>query len=314
MSNIGLVDPSGHYVGEILDLVPGAAERMAPIMGLTDIVGEIGAGPFAGTPMVSVTMDGWVGLLGGGAAKEGAGVYLSGTSEILGISSHRVTNEPGVVVFAEAEGLRLHVGPTQSGAASQDWFCQLAGIDYEAMEAQAAQVGFASGVSIPLFLPQLAGERAPLWNADLRGAFLGVDSSMSTAAFARSVYEGVAFSARHVFEALEASTEVRVDTLSCGGGGFRNALWGQIRADSLGKRLKRLSVNEPGIVGAVCLAALAVGDHTSLAEAQAAFAHHDRVWEPNDAMRAYYDEKYAIYKEAITRNDDIGKRLTRLSK
>ena len=309
LSNIGLVGEAGAYVEPILDLVPGAAERMAPISGLTEFVGEIARGPFKATPMVTATMDGWVGLLGGGAARQDAMVYLSGTSEILGASSPMVTNEPGVVVFAEAEGLRLHAGPTQSGGASQDWFCHLAGIDYEKMTELAATWDEVSGASTPLFLPQLAGERAPLWNADLRGAFLGITSGMSTAAFARAVYEGVAFSARHLFEALEASSGIETDMLTCGGGGFRNALWGQIRANCLGKRLKRLAVNEPGIIGAVCLAARAVGAYPNLSEAYAAFARFDQIWEPDHKLAAYYDERFAIYKEAIAANELIGKRL-----
>lgn len=307
LSNIGLASPVGDYVPQILDLVEGAADRMAPIKGLTGIIGEISSGPLKGTPMVNATMDGWVGLLGAGAAKEGAPVYLSGTSEILGISSNTITNEPGVVVFAKTEGLTLHAGPTQSGSASQDWFCKLAHIDHSEMARLAASTDRG-----PLFLPQLAGERAPLWNADLRGAFLGVDTGMSTPEFARAVYEGVAFSARHLMEALEASSGASHDIVTCGGGGFRADIWGQIRADIFGKTLKRLAVNEPGIVGAVCLAAYAAGDFANLFAAQKQFAEFDRIWEPRLEKKERYDKLYEIYRDAIDANETIGKRLTGL--
>lgn len=307
LSNIGLASPDGHFVPEILDLVDGAADRMAPIEGLTGLVGEISSGPLKGTPMVNATMDGWVGLLGAGAAKEGAPVYLSGTSEILGISSRTVTNEPGVVVFAEAEGIRLHAGPTQSGGASQDWFCKLAGLDHDEMARLAASTDRA-----PLFLPQLAGERAPLWNAGLRGAFLGVDAGMSTPEFARAVYEGVAYSARHLMESLEASSDGGGETVTCGGGGFRSEVWGQMRADIFGKTFKRLAVNEPGIVGAVCLAAFAVGDHDSLCTAYDDFARFDRSWEPDPKAKERYDALYGIYRDALETNEGIGRRLTEI--
>ncbi len=308
LSNIGLVGEDLRYVDRILDLVPGAAERMAPLAGLTELVGETAASTaIPGIRMATATMDGWVGLLGAGAVSEGDSVYLSGTSEILGIASHTVTNQPGIIVFAEAEGIRLHGGPTQSGGASQMWFCDLANLDIDEMARLVAESPRRN--PSPLFLPQLAGERAPLWNPDLRGAFLGLDAGMTTADFARGVYEGVALSARHLLGALEASANVRSDTLRCGGGGFRVDAWAQIRADILDKRLTRLEVNEPGIVGAVCLAAVAAGDHATPAEAHRTFARYDRVWEPDPKMRGLYDALFDVYREAIEAQMQITGRI-----
>ena len=129
VSNIGLVGIDHDYVSPILDLVPGAAERLAPLKKLSGIVGEISSAfGLPGVPMTTGTMDGWAGLFGTGASTNGRTVYVSGTSEVLGISSDEVTGEPGIIVFTEAEGLRLHAGPTQSGGASQGWFCELTGM------------------------------------------------------------------------------------------------------------------------------------------------------------------------------------------
>ena len=90
LSNIGLVDKDLNYLPEVLALVPGAAERMAPLVAITDIAGYVKQGPLKGTPIVSGTMDAWAGLVGTGGAKEHSSIYLSGTSEILGISSTKV--------------------------------------------------------------------------------------------------------------------------------------------------------------------------------------------------------------------------------
>lgn len=306
LSNIGLVGLDGRYVPQILDLVPGAADRMAPIRPLTDILGRTSDG----IEMATATMDGWVGLLGVGACRDGALVYISGTSEILGAASAVVTNEPGVVVFAEAEGLRLHAGPTQSGGASQQWFCDLTGLSIPDMSELVRKTP--RRTPTPLFLPQLAGERAPLWNADLRGAFLGLEAGMGVADFARAVYEGVALSARHLMGALEASANLAGDTALCGGGGFKSDIWGQIRADILNKRLRRLQVNEPGVVGAACLAAVACGIHASLDAAHAPFETYDRTWEPRPERRQCYDDLFGVYLDAIAANETIGKRLLNL--
>lgn len=306
LSNIGLVGPDGHFVPQILDLVPGAADRMPPIRNINETIGKSPDG----TPFVTATMDGWVGLLGTGVCREGAFAYLSGTSEILGVASHEVTNEPGVVVFAEAEGLRLHAGPTQSGGASQQWFCNLTGLSIPEMIELVA--GTQRRHPTPLFLPHLAGERAPLWNVDLRGVFLGIESGMQISDFARAIYEGVALSARHVLDALEASSATVPETVSCGGGGFRSDPWGQIRADILCKRLERLVIYETGVVGAVCLAAAAIGMASSLEEAHRPFERFDQVWEPDPNTLGFHEDLFGIYKEAIETNETLGKRLVDL--
>ncbi|MEM7529719.1 MAG: FGGY family carbohydrate kinase [Pseudomonadota bacterium] len=304
LSNVGLVGLNGRYVLEVLALVPGAAERLPVIRGLTEIIGRTQGG----VPIVNATMDGWIGLVGTGACREQAFAYQSGTSEVLGAASSKVTGAPGIVVFPEAEGITLHAGPTQSGGASQHWFCGVTGIDIHDM------VKLVEGSDrrrpAPLFLPQLAGERAPLWNAGLRGAFLGVGAEMQLGEFARGVYEGVALSARHVLQALEASCGLTADEIYCSGGGFGSGPWGQIRADVLGKPLKRLAVVEAGVVGAACFAALAAGHADSLAAAQAPFLRFDQTWLPDPSMRGLYDDLFGIYLDAITANEAVGRRLT----
>lgn len=308
LSNIGLVGLNGAYVPQILDLVPGAAQRLAPIRGITEIAGTMHR---LDIPIATATMDGWVGLLGAGASYQGASVYLSGTSEILGVASRHATGTPGIVVFAEAEGLRLHAGPTQSGGASQHWFCDVTGTSMAAMSDHVSHSPRAPHV--PLFLPHLAGERAPLWNADLRGAFLGLHAGTRASDLVHAVYEGVALSARHVQTALETSSGHVPDTMSCGGGGFRSDHWGQIRANVLGKTLRRLKVNEPGLVGAACFAAVVLGQAPTLAEAQKAHHQHDRIWDPDPKMRAFYDDLFGLYLEAIQTNEALGKKLTALT-
>ena len=311
LSNIGLVDNNLKYILEVLALVPGAAERMAPLVDITDIAGRLKKGPLKGTPIVSGTMDAWAGLIGTGGAKEQSSIYLSGTSEILGISSTTVVPTRGVIVFPEAHGLRVHAAPTQNGGDAKLWFTQVAGITMEEMSTMVSET--TRSAATPLFLPQLEGERAPHWNADLRGAFLGVSRQTRLPDFARSVYEGVAFAARQALDTLKISADVDSPIIFCGGGGFRSEAWTHIRANVLNTPLQILTAGEPGILGAVTLAAIGTGIYSSFETASAALAQYSAPYNPDPKEADTYSSVFEIYKDAINTNADLGKRLTQLS-
>lgn len=313
VSNIGIANAEGP-VEEALALVPGAADRVARVLPADAIAGRVRAGrPLAGVPVVVTTMDGWCAVFGGAGAEEGAGVHVSGTSEILGLVSRKVSPTPGVVVFPPLLGLRLHAGPTQAGGAALQWFCGWSGVNLDRVGDLVAAAPRKAGT--PLFLPQLQGERAPLWDARLRGAFLGMDAQTGLADLARAVMEGVAFSARHVMAALEASGAARPQSLTCGGGGFRSPVWAQIKADVMGRPLVPLAVNEPGILGAAALAAKGAGLFPTLDSAHRALVARGRPFLPDPAKAALYDDLFGLYTEAIATNASLHARLaSRLSK
>jgi xylulokinase len=309
VSNIGLVDNALNYIPQVLALVDGAADRLAPLVAICEPVGTITTGPFAGVPVVSGAMDAWAGLVGTGGARDRTTVYLSGTSEILGISSREVVPTLGAIVFPECQGIRLHAAPTQSGGDAKSWFADANGLSLDAMTRLVAENSRTAAT--PLFLPQLQGERAPLWDADLRAAFLGVSRQTSRADLARAIYEGVAMSARLALETLQASANVVNDSIACGGGGFLSDPWNQIRADILGVELRILAAKEPGVLGAATMAAISTGDYADFAEAYDALAAFDRTFTPNHAIKGKYSDLFGLYQEAIALNADLGKEIVR---
>jgi len=310
LSNIGLVGADGEYIDGVLDLVPGASERMAPIVPVTEIAGTVQRGPFAGVPVVSGAMDAWAGLIGAGGARESSTVYLSGTSEIVGISAQSVSPAAGVIVFPESNGIRLHAGPTQNGGDAQLWFADTFGISLDSISDAVNNQPRCDAT--PLFLPQLEGERAPLWNASLRAAFLNVSRQTNRADFARAVYEGVAFAARHILEACQRSSGVQSDWVAGGGGGFQSDAWNQIRADVLGVPVRRLVSSQPGVVGAAIIAAIGAGLYDDFTQASTALAVYGQEYQPDVAAHDRYNQLFAIYQDAIANADQITSRLRAL--
>jgi xylulokinase len=111
--------------------------------------------------------------------------------------------------------------------------------------------------------------------------------------------------------AVRASAGVGADVLWCGGGGFRSTVWAQIRADVMGAPLRVMKA-EPGVTGAALIAAVAAGDHATLAGAWAATARFGPAIEPDPRMSAFYDGLFAVYTEAISTADAVTRRLAAL--
>jgi xylulokinase len=296
MANFGVIDQNLDYIESLIGLVDGARERLAPLRPFAAGAGRIKAGlPCADVPVVVGTMDAWAGLIGTGAVCDGDGLYLSGTSEILGIVSKTKMPVPGVIAFPRCEGITFHAGPTQAGGASMAWLSQLLGRTPAELSELAA--GVDRGRMLPVFLPHLQGERAPVWNASARASLSGVDSSMGPAELAAAVMEGVAFSARLSVEALQQSADVTVESFRAAGGGMASDIWCQIRADVLGRPLRRLRNLDAGVLGAAILAGAGTGLFTSIAEAAGELVLTDRVFEPDATRRARYEYGFGKYRE-----------------
>lgn len=294
ISAVGLVTPTFAYADPLIARLDGAARRLVPLADPFAVVGHVGPGwPFAGTPVVLGVMDAWASLFGIGVAQDGEAMYLSGTSEVLGILSSRLNPEPGIITFPDWRGLRLHAAPTQSGGASLDWVARLVGRPVAEVAAMAAP----PAPDAPLFLPHLQGERAPLWDAASRGAFVGLTAAHGPADLAAAVMEGVAFSARLALEALERSAGLAPARLRAGGGGMASDGWAQMRADALGRPLLRVAGRDPGAMGAAVMAGVGTGLLPDLATAARRLVHEDRTFTPRPAEAARATARFALWRD-----------------
>jgi xylulokinase len=292
---VGLVGKQG-YIDELLALVPRAKELLPPLHNFSHVAGRVRDGlPCAGTPVVVGAMDAWAGMFGVGVVADGDAMYQSGTSEILGIVSSKVHPTPGVILFPPYEGIVMHAAPTQAGGAALGWFANVLGKSPAELSAVAG--GSGPSDAVPLFLPHLQGERAPLWDAASRGVFARIDSRAGTGEMVRAVMEGVAYSARLAFKALRASSGVSPQSASIGGGGARSDIWCQIRADALGFPLRRCSVSDAAALGAGILAGLGSGTMPSLQAAVTQLVRFDRTFVPDPALRGYYDDRFGRYQD-----------------
>jgi len=300
VSSWGQVGPDGQYLPELLQRVPGAADRLPPLFGMTEIIGETVIGART-VPVVTGTMDAFGNLFGCGVCAPGQGMYMSGTSETLALAGAQVGDQrrsaAGIVTFPQVEGLVVHAGGTQSGGDSLRWWAGVANIDPADVPRLA---GSAQRQGRPiLFLPHLEGERAPLWDSEIRAAFIGVDGHASGAEFALAVLEGVALSTRLLLDTLSSAAGGRPPYLLHGGGGSRSDLWSQIRADCLGVPMHRLAHVDTGCLGAAIMAAVGAGRFARMVDAVCVMSVVERVFEPDPALKSRYDALFDAYGRAI---------------
>jgi xylulokinase len=294
------------YIEPLIARVPGADTRLAPLHSFIEPIGQIKLGSSGrSAPVVAGTMDAWASLFGCGVSRPGQGMYVSGTSEILALAGDRRIGADGIVTFPTVDGLVVNAGPTQAGGDSVRWLAGILGCDPLDVLGLAERAD-RHGRPI-LFVPHLEGERAPLWDSELRGAFVGLDSRAAAPDLALAALEGVALSAEMLLASLERAAGFRPDALYYGGGGARSDFWSQIRADCLGVALHRCVVTDTGCLGAAIMAAVGVGAFKGIAEAAPVMTRVQRTFAPNPKMTARYDVLREAYRNAIPVLRPIGR-------
>jgi sugar (pentulose or hexulose) kinase len=239
-----------------------------------------------------------------GCVDDGDAFESIGTSGVLSVCR----SEPVAVAHAMtrphvvADRWLSHAAMSSSGA-SMSWVADrvLRGASGEgnlsALNELAASAPPGSGGVI--FLPYLAGERSPVWDASARGAWVGMTLDTSAAHLARAVFEGSAYGLRQLIELEVASSGNQLRELMTVGGGTNSAFWSTVKADVTGRVFHRAHEGDVGVRGAALMAATVAGLHESpLAAARAAVAVPTSPVEPtrDERTRAVYDEMYAVYQ------------------
>ncbi|MEK3885307.1 gluconokinase [Paenibacillus sp. PL2-23] len=116
-----------------------------------------------------------------------------------------------------------------------------------------------------LFHPYLAGERAPLWNADARGSFFGLGMHHKKEHMIRAVLEGVIMNLYTVMLALQEGIGEPA-SIQATGGFARSQLWRQMLADVFGQEVTVPESFESSCLGAVVLGMYGQGELKSLSD------------------------------------------------
>jgi xylulokinase len=188
------------------------------------------------------------------------------------------------------------------------WFQSVTGnVPVTDLEGEAA----GSEPALLLCLPYFLGEKSPVHDPDLRGAFIGLHLGHTRGDMYRAILESVAYGFRQHAEIFaELGVKLRDGRVSNGGSGSR--VWKQILADALGVPLSPVLDHPGAALGAALAAAVGVGLLGDWVDAGPIVAIGDPV-EPDPALRDRYTETYQIYRDAAVALTGVSHRLARRS-
>jgi len=234
---------------------------------------------------------------GVGCLNEGMGFVSLGTSGVLLAARDGFAPSPETAVhtFCHAVPDRWYqMGVILAATDSLNW---LAGsLGQSAVDLSKALPEQISGPLGTLFLPYLSGERTPHNDAQVRGAFLGLDVGTGQADLTQAVMEGVAFALRDSHEALKA-TGARLETVLAVGGGSRSRFWLETLATVLDLPLSVPAAGELGAAMgaarlAICASTGASPDDVMTPPKVA------EVIKPRSDLITAYDASYQCYRKA----------------
>lgn len=233
--------------------------------------------------------------VGVGAVRPGVAFASLGTSGVLFAASDAFRPDPATAVhmFCHAlPGLWCQMGVVLAAADALNWHARVLGVDTATLTAGLGPLHAPGRV---LFLPYLGGERTPWNDAQVRGAFLGLEHATDAAALTRAVIEGIVHAFRDSLDAL-AATGTRIERLIGVGGGTRSEYWVQALATALGLPVELPVAGDfGGAFGAARLGRMAVDGAGVELAAPPAIA---RVVEPDPALGPAFAEAHARYRAA----------------
>ncbi|MGQ0717900.1 MAG: gluconokinase [Pseudonocardiales bacterium] len=329
-SGTGLLDMSTRtWSTAAIELCGVDADRLPPILSTTATLGLAAAaarkvGLRAGTPVVVGAADGPLGNLGSGAVSPGIAGLSLGTSGAVRMAVNEPRVDAGRTLFCYALTDTAWVvgGAISNGGVVLRWIGQSLAPDVQPaaghQRADAALLKLAASVPAGsdglVMLPYLLAERAPLWDPDLPGAYLGLRLEHTRAHLIRAAVEGVCLQVRIILDRLddvESVSSVRVT-----GGVFRSALWREVMAAMLARPIHVVGAAEGTALGAAALGLFALDRAptptdavTELSEAGAA---PPESVEPDRQLVETYDQLRASVPELIGALGDVAGLFARI--
>jgi xylulokinase len=266
-------------LGARVEQLPEVVPMGAPLGALAGTRGEV--------PVAAGTVDALADQLVAGADEAGDVFVVLGATLVAWVVAAEWVEVPGYLTVPHTVPGRVLVGgPSNAGALFLDWARGLLGV----REPPEGPLGLANPDAVPLWLPYVRGERAPVRESALRASLHGLDLTHDRRAVLRAAYEASAFVVRRLIEA----SGVPARRVVASGGGVRDTNWLQAIADATGLVVEATAVPEGAALGAAFLARMAAGLEQTSDDARH-WAQVGRRVEPDARLAAAMDRRFAEF-------------------
>lgn len=287
-------------------------EKMPDAFDSTHILGEvttaasIETGIPAGTPVCLGAGDGCACGVGAGSVSPGAMYTSIGSSAWVAVSTTDPFLDPlmRMPTFPHAvPGLYHSCGAMQTAGASFAWareevfgsaYDQHDENPYALMDPLIDRAG--PGSHGLIFLPYLMGERAPWWDNDAKGCYLGITQETTRGDLLRAVQEGVSFNLRIILDAYREY--IPASEMTFVGGAAKSDIWTDILADICQISVSRpCNIEECASMGAAIIGGVGVGLFQGFDSLQDLFQTRD-TRDPDPERAAAYESRFEVFQQA----------------
>lgn len=268
-----------------------------------------------GTPVIVGSIDGTTAMYGGGMAQDGTAALVSGTTDVLMC----LTDSAGAEIVCKNPLLTLNTGfiPERFAAGGSTGLSggalkkmvELFGGNYSDILSEAGEI--APGSDGLIFNPGFSGERAPYWNSDISGSFIGLRMDHSRGHIIRALMEGASFRLKRLYNELLSGIE-RPDKLNIIGGNTRIDHWNSIKADVLNVDLSRPIELEATTIGTALFCDSFLSDCDNLAALSRGFVETEKTFRAESCNIEKYNRLFEFYEEFLTNNIDNFTKLEKI--
>ncbi len=233
------------------------------------------------TPVYTGMNDFFSGLIGMGVNSIGDAFEISGTSEHVGFIGDSLSDSRAVS-GSFIEGFATYGGTKASGLSC----------DFALNNLSAPLKEIPKGKKLPVFLPYLSGERAPIYDENARGVFFGIDSKTTKEDMAYAVFEGVCFS---LFDIADSIKMQKGERLITGGGSSKDMLMAEIKAELFNREIIICREGDTSALGASINAMVGAGVFENY-KAAAKLVEFEATVKPNGKNREFLLERFELYR------------------
>lgn len=299
-----------HWSKSLLKKVDIQQDLLPKIVSATDIVEKLSShiaeqtGLPKGLPVVAGCSDVTASALGSGAIKHGESHIHIGTSSWTAchLPHRKVDIMRNIATLASMETNNyLLVAAQESAGACLQWAGRnLFSVDQTTQDVEKFARNSPVGSNGLVFLPWLHGERNPIDDANVRGGFINLSLSHTTADMVRAIMEGVAMNIAWSYNGLLKNGASTSSIVPFVGGGGHSHLWASMLAQLLQQPIAVSKYPDmAGVYGTAICASIAAGYHAN-AESAKIMLPKQQVIKPTGNNKL--QERLTLFKDFYKRN------------